>query len=107
MRDRMLRPLPGALDAVFSSQDIDYCVEAFELRWLIMPASRLSTRVTGQGLHRRNQPTSSRLGQRGDATRDRSASSSASEVTGIVNGRTAVLPDDFSVVADMWASLDW
>jgi hypothetical protein len=37
MRDRMLTPLPGALDAVFSSQDIDYCVEAFELRWPIMP----------------------------------------------------------------------
>jgi hypothetical protein len=38
MRDRMLTPLPGALDAVFSSEDIDYCVEAFELRWPIMPA---------------------------------------------------------------------
>ena len=39
------------------------------------------------------------------ATRVRSASSSASEVTGTVNGRTAVAPADFSVVTDMWNSL--
>jgi len=30
MRDRLLTPLPGALDAVFTSEDIDYYVEAFE-----------------------------------------------------------------------------
>jgi len=30
MRDRMLTPPPGALDTVFTSEDIDYYVEAFE-----------------------------------------------------------------------------
>jgi pimeloyl-ACP methyl ester carboxylesterase len=30
MRDGMLTPPPGALDAVFTSEDIDYYVEAFE-----------------------------------------------------------------------------
>ena len=37
-RSGAVEALPGALDAVFSSEDIDYCVEAFELRWPIMPA---------------------------------------------------------------------
>jgi len=31
MRDRMLTPCRVRLDAVFSSQDIDYCVDAFEI----------------------------------------------------------------------------
>ena len=35
--------------------------------------------------------------------RARSAASSASEATGIVNGRIAVAPVDVSIVADMWA----
>jgi pimeloyl-ACP methyl ester carboxylesterase len=30
MRDRMLTPPPGALDAVFTREDINYYVEAFE-----------------------------------------------------------------------------
>ena len=39
------------------------------------------------------------------ATRARSASSSAAEAAGTVNGRTAVVTDDFSVVTDMRVSL--
>ena len=37
MRDRMLAPPPGALDAVFSSEDIDYYVEAFERSGITPP----------------------------------------------------------------------
>lgn len=37
MRDRMLTPPPGALDAVFTSEDIDYYVEAFERSGITPP----------------------------------------------------------------------
>jgi hypothetical protein len=45
------------------------------------------------------------LGQRVAAMRACSASISASAVTGIVNGRIAVAPAEFSVGTDMWVSL--
>ena len=44
-------------------------------------------------------------GQRVAAMRARSASISASGVIGIVNGRTATAPAEFSVGTDMWVSL--
>src|ERR1700730_9202018 len=51
--------------------------------------------------------TSSGSGQRADGLRARSASRSASGVTGIVNGWTAAVPAEFSVVADIWCSSPW